>query len=242
MPLAHYGELPWPELEEFARDCPRVVLPLGAVEPYGPHLPLCTDGLVAEWVATAVAKRTGGVVAPLLPVGNSSLFLDFPGTLSVSDQTLGELVRGVGRGFLSAGFSELLVINGHAGNSLVIASYLNEVRKEFRMLIQVDVWRLLEALGQDLFAGVAGAFGHAGPCATSLVLAIAPKLVRTPKLANMDIVTPRWLPGVSSPIPFRTLYPQGYAGDVSQASSEKGALLLDRLVNYVVSLLQVEES
>lgn len=234
------AELSWREVEEFGSQIPLAVLPVGATEQYGPHLPLWTDSLVAEWLALRVATRRGGIVAPLIPVGSSSLFLDFPGTLSISDTAVYEVVRGVGRGLHAAGFSQLLIINGHAGNSAPISRYLaEEARTLFPSVLQVDVWRLAEGLGQDLFADISGAFGHAGPCATSIMLAIAPNLVRREALEAGKPVTPRWAPGVYLPIPFRTVYPDGYAGDIRQASPEKGKMLIERMVAHVVTTLEV---
>lgn len=233
------AELSWREVEESGSKIPLAVLPIGATEQYGPHLPLSTDSLVAEWLALRVATRCGGIVAPLIPVGNSSLFLGFPGTLPISDAAVYEIVRGIGSGLHAAGLRQLLIINGHAGNSAPISRYLaEEARTLFPSVLQVDVWRLAEGLGQDVFAGISGAFGHAGPCATSVILAIAPDLVRREALSAGKLVPPRWAPGVYLPIPFRTVYPDGYAGDVRQASPEKGRMLLEKMVEHITAILE----
>lgn len=239
MPKVKLAELAWVELEEIA---PRVrlgIVPIGAIEPYGPHLPMSTDGIVAEWIALKVAERYRGIVTPLLFLGNSALFSDFPGTMSISDAAIYELLQGVGAGLRSAGFTELLVINGHAGNSPAISKYLaNEAVKLFQKVLQIDVWRLAESLGQDLFAGTIGAFTHAGPCATSIMMAVAPHLVNQDAFMACEPVTPRLLPGSYAPVPFRTLYPKAYAGDVKKASPEVGKLLLERMVDYIIKTLE----
>ncbi len=232
------AELTWIEVKEVTNRIPLAIIPCGAVEPYGPHLPLCTDGLIAEWLALTVAEKCEGIVTPLVAVGNSSLFSDFPGTISIDDTTFYEVIKGVGEGLRSAGFSELLIINGHAGNSAAISRYLKEAQQHFRVLLQIDVWRLVEALGQDLFTDVPGAFGHAGPAATSILLVIAPDLVRQERLRQCGLVLPHWLAGVYSPVSFRTLYPDGYVGDAGHASAEKGRVLCDRLINYIIQALR----
>lgn len=229
----------WIELERVARDARLGIIPVGAIEPYGPHLPVSTDGIVAEWIALQVAERCGGVVTPLVFVGNSALFSDFPGTMTIDDVVLYQILAGVAQGLHSAGFTELLVINGHAGNSSVINRYLtHEAVQLFHRVLQIDVWRLAESLGQDLFAGIIGAFTHAGPCATAVMLAIAPDLVRKEALQTAEQVTPIWLPGTYLPILFRKLYPKAYAGDIQRANPEAGKLLLERIVNYVVKAIQ----
>ena len=234
-----WAELSWREIDELGRKTSLAILPIGTTEQYGPHLPLCTDGLVAEWLALRVAERYGGLVTPLIPMGNSSLFLDFPGTLSISDNAVHDIVRGIGSGLHSSGFKQLLIINGHAGNSASISRYLTEeARKLFEAALQIDVWRLAEAVGQDLFAGISGAFGHAGPCATSVMMAIVPDLVRQDVAEAGEPVALRWPPGVYVPISFRTAYPSGYAGDVRQASPEKGRKLLEKMVDHILTILQ----
>ena len=204
-----WAERSWREIDELGRKTSLAILPIGATEQYGPYLPLCTDSLAAEWLALRIAERRGGLVAPLIPVGNSFLFLDFPGTLSISDDAVPDIVRGIGSGLHASGFKHLLVINGHAGNSASISRYLaEEAQRLFEAVLQIDVWRLAEAVGQDLFTGISGAFGHAGPCATSVMMAIAPDLVRQNVAEAGEPVALRWPPGVYVPISFRTAYPR----------------------------------
>ncbi len=238
MPLSNLLYLCRTEVEELTRTKPLAIIPIGATENYGPHLPLGTDSIVAEWLALRVAERHGGMVAPLMPVGCSQLFQDFPGTLSISEPTVYAILQGLGQSLHSSGFRHLLIINGHAGNSSAISKYLaEEGRTLFQTALQIDVWRLAESLGQDLFAGVVGAFGHAGPCATSLMLAIAPELVQLEITGSYPPVRPRWLPGVYAPGTFRSIYPEGYVGDIGRSSAEKGKELINRMLNYILGIL-----
>lgn len=229
----------WVELERIAREVKLGIIPVGAMEPYGPHLPMSTDGIVAEWIATQVAERYGGIVTPLVFLGNSALFSDFPGTMTIDDAALYHLIASIAQGLHSAGFTELLIVNGHAGNSLAINKYItHEAVKFFRRVLQIDVWRLAESLGQDLFVGMTGPFAHAGPCATSIMLAIAPHLVRQEVLQMSETVPPVWPPGVYVPVPFRKMYPRAYAGDIRRASPEIGKLLLERIIDHIMKALQ----
>lgn len=238
MPKLRLADFTWMELEEIAKKVKLGIVPIGAIEPYGPHLPMSTDGIVAEWIALRVAERCGGIVTPLIFFGNSALFSDFPGTISINDTTIYELLQGIGTGLRSAGFTELLVINGHAGNSSAVSKYLTqEAAQSFQQTLQIDVWRLAESLGQDLFAGITGAFAHAGPCATSIMMVVAPHLVQQEALTACDSVVPHLLPGSYTPVSFRKLYPKAYAGDAQKASPEAGKLLLERMVDYIAEIL-----
>jgi creatinine amidohydrolase len=81
-------EVSWQAFDAKRKETDLAILPLGAVEVYGPHLPLGSDAIVAERVARLVAERTGGIVMPVVPVGYSRSLADFPGTLNVSPAAL----------------------------------------------------------------------------------------------------------------------------------------------------------
>src|SRR5919202_2934640 len=84
----------WPEVQDaIAAGRDTVVMALGAFEQHGPHLPLATDNLLGDRLAWAVADRLDAFVAPTLAVGCSAHHLGFPGTLSVSPATFGQVVR-----------------------------------------------------------------------------------------------------------------------------------------------------
>lgn len=158
-----------------------VVLPVGATEQHGPHLPTCTDALIAGSLARAAAERAAArtscdvVVAPVLPFGSSDHHFPFGGTLSLTPETmttvLTELVRSVGRD----GGRRVVVVNGHGGNhgpgnsAAAAASTRHDVAVAY-----VDYWSLLP----DTERGSTHVPGHAGAFETSMVLGLRPELVR----------------------------------------------------------------
>ena len=94
-----------------------VLIPLGALEQHGPHLPLGTDTVIAEAIAAGVAQRLDAlVVAPCLPVGCSEHHLSFPGTASVPEAVVAEYTRSTALTLLGHGFRNVYVVTGHAGN------------------------------------------------------------------------------------------------------------------------------
>jgi len=108
------------QLRELAARDAVVLLPVGATEQHGPHLPTGVDDLLAAEVsrraATIAAKHTGVVVTPSVWSGLSEHHINFGGTFSVSLSTLHALLRDICRSILRAGFSRILIVNGHGGN------------------------------------------------------------------------------------------------------------------------------
>jgi mycofactocin precursor peptide peptidase len=210
----------WPELP--AR--PLVVVPLGAVEQHGPHLPLATDALVAGAVAEyAVPALDGALLAPPLPYGASGEHEGFPGTVSIGTAALTGLLVEYGR---SAGrwAGRLLVVNGHGGNLDALRAAVPLLRSEGR-----DVaWFPCGSPAGD---------AHAGRTETSLMLHVEPGGVRE-ELAEAGETAPigELLPRLRAE-GVRGVSANGVLGDPAGASAQEGAALLaalgDRLVAAV---------
>lgn len=191
-----------------------LVLPLGATEQHGPHLPLGTDTLIAQALADELsARRDRAVAAPALPVGASGEHRGFAGTLSIAQTGLElavvELVRS------ADAFRGVLVVSWHGGNAEALARAAARLREERRRVV---VWRtppLVDA--------------HAGRAETSLLLALAPELVRLERAR----------PGATEPLAellprlrdggVAAVSPTGILGDPTGASAEEGRRLFDDL-------------
>src|SRR5882724_5402851 len=110
------AELSWPEFEKkLAANVP-VILPLGATEQHGPHLPLCVDVVLPTGVAERVAKKVGGLVAPTIPYGYKSQPRSgggqaFPGTTSLDAQTFALVLRDIIRDLGAHGARRIVVLN-----------------------------------------------------------------------------------------------------------------------------------
>ena len=117
-----------------------VILPLGAIEAHGPHLPLETDNLLAERYGARLAAATGGYVLPVLPFGQVFSLGDFPGSLSVSNESLSRIVAEVGEGLYRQGVRILVLFSAHLGNMVAMkdaARRLFAEHKDFRVLHMV---------------------------------------------------------------------------------------------------------
>lgn len=206
----------WPQVRDAV-----LLVPVGSLEQHGPHLPLDTDTRIAVAVACAAATRlAGSVVAPALDYGASGEHEAFPGTVSIGTAALAhvlvELVRSATRTF-----SRVVVVNGHGGNLDGLTHALHRLRAEGRT---VGSWS----------ATVPGGDAHAGRTETSLLLAIAPHVVRQAAVRvgctqSLDALLPRLRrAGV------RAVSANGVLGDPRGASAAEGRMLLEALVDRFV--------
>jgi mycofactocin system creatininase family protein len=201
-----------PEVEARAAAEPMTLLvPLGATEQHGPHLPLGTDAAIAVALAEgAAAKAPGAIVAPVLPYGSSGEHQDFAGTLSIGAEATELVLIELGRS-ASETFERVLFVNAHGGNVAPLAAAVERLRFEGR---DVRAW-------SPRFGGDA----HAGRTETSLLLALE-KTVRgdlaeagnTAPLGELiDDLRAGGIAAVS---------PNGVLGDPTGASAAEGHALL----------------
>jgi creatinine amidohydrolase/Fe(II)-dependent formamide hydrolase-like protein len=184
-----------PEAAVLARD-PRsvVLLPLGAVEQHGPHLPLLVDWLGAEELARLIApslRRAGyrPVLAPAIPYGVSTLAVGWSGTVSLSPRTLHRLIVDVVRGLASHGFRRFVFTNYQADpdHLRVMASARRELERGRRLQIlfagfapgPMTTTAMMNARVRALLRSARpDAEWHSGELETAMVLATRPELVR----------------------------------------------------------------
>jgi creatinine amidohydrolase len=228
------GELTREELADVASSC-TVVLPLGATEQHGGHLPVSMDTLMCEHVAVAAARIAGAdagpfLVAPPLPYGRSDHHLSFAGTFSLRSETflavLGDLLRSA----TAWGVRAVFAVNGHGGNDAPMRVALADAAEAWPLTAGgasywTIAWDALLAEGADRLGVVPG---HAGAFETSLLLAARPDLVRPTGHVGLE---PR--PATEDPI-VRIVHAahgawgagSGTSDDASTADAALGARLL----------------
>lgn len=133
-----WWELTWPEFEKIDKTV--ALLPTGIVEAHGPHLPLGTDALMATYIAEEAAKRTNALLLPTVWYGNTYVLDKFPGTISISNETLYMLYRDIFREVARNGVKYLVVINGHGGNADALNMAAKDVAKETNLTIIIINW------------------------------------------------------------------------------------------------------
>ena len=227
------SEMTWTEVEEATKDRPVGILPVGAIEAHGPHLPLNADTVIAiEMAKRGAAKlKEHGVSALILPPVSftvSDFAAKFPGTISVPAATSVALLRDVCV-FTAKTFRAIAVANIHLdpGHIEALKAGVEEARKAGASVCWADITkkRWADLLGETFAKG-----DHAGAFETSLMMAAAPQLVRERErisLAPMDGLMPALKKGA------KTFAEAGgedaYFGDPTAASAEDGEASLDAL-------------
>ena len=223
------------EIGEAAAAGAVAVLPVGATEQHGAHLPTGTDTLLAAHVAETAAEETGDLVLPPLAYGCSLGHTDhWPGTLSLHPTTMTAAVVELGRWVHASGFSKLVVVNGHATNGPPCQSAILQLRHELPDLRArfVSIFDLTPAIAER-YTEDAPDF-HANEAETSMLLHLAEAQVRLERAVDEpDRTVDRVL---SYPMPAVTR--SGVVGTPSTASAERGAELVEQLVGALAALLR----
>ena len=228
------AEMNWQQAQAAFAKTNLAIVPTGAVEVYGPHLPLGSDGIVAQDLARKLAERVGAVVTPLVPVGDSRSLLSFPGTITVSPASFRSYIKDLCASLTRWGIKRILFINGHAGNVAPVNDLGLELAASGVRVAQVDYWRVIATMAPEILETGALANRHAGEIGTSVLLAVRPDLVDMSKAAR---VIPR--PNLASnhpevalnDVPFTQYTDLGMTGDATSATAQKGEIMIARLLD-----------
>jgi len=206
------------------------VLPVGAFEQHGGHLPLATDSLIAGALAAGLAERVGGLLLPVLPVSCSQEHAGFPGSIWLAAATLAAVIGDIRASLAHSGIDRLAIVNAHGGN-LVLAHVVREAN--------LDGPRVWLGPGRHIQEAAFAAAGietgvhddmHAGEYETSVLLHCCPGLVRMEAAA--DEVTERPLLAVSGLAAYSR---SGVVGRPSRATAGKGRLALRAAVEAMAA-------
>jgi creatinine amidohydrolase len=238
---------------EFAAlDAERIVAiqPVGAVEQHGPHLPVRVDAAInAGILARAVALMPAdcpALVLPALPIGKSDEHAAFPGTLTLSFETLARVWFEVGESVHRAGVRRLLFVNSHGGQPQLLEITCRALRVKLGMFAVSALWPRL--VDMDALIGVEeNRHGiHGGLAETSAMLHLHPDLVAMDKAENFvplsvqiaresDILSPEG--AVSFGWQAQDLHPKGACGDATGASAALGERLVAQAAARLVALV-----
>jgi creatinine amidohydrolase len=237
------------QLRDKARAGAIVLLPVGAIEQHGPHLPAGVDTMLATEAAVRTARllnpSPGAVVAPAVPWGLSEHHMRFGGTLTLGLATYHALLRDICRSIMRAGFERIAVVNGHGGNISALSAVVNELATELPGTIAVTTY-LTAAADEiaDILEHQNGVM-HACEGETSMMLATHPRLVVADRL--VDAYGPDCLLQ-SDTVPvylwrsFDEITATGVAGDARAATAGKGERLLAACSQRLAELLADERT
>ena len=166
------------------------VLPLGAHEQHGPHLPFETDTIIAKGMACALAERLAEdlpvTFLPTEAVGYSIEHMDFEGSQTLAFNEAVKRWVGIGEKLASQGINKMMILNAHGGNSPLMTIVATELRVRCNMFCVATSWTRFIVAG-DIISHDEKAFGiHGGDIETSVVLALAPEAVAMEKAANFE--------------------------------------------------------
>lgn len=233
--------LSWTEIDELEDKANTViVLPVGAIEQHGPHLPCAVDSVISAGVLGKALEKLPAQVRAfgLAPItyGKSDEHLHFPGTMTLTGPTLLAVVTEIGESVYRAGFRKLLLANGHGGQPQVLEMAARELRLRHGdfVVVPFHVSRLPNASGRFISETEKKLAMHAGHSETALMLALAPHTVsmgravaNVPPVFPSKLLSPDGRPACAWTA--RDFGPSGVIGDPLGATPEQGAQILDSL-------------
>ena len=231
------------------------VLPLGATEQHGPHLPLGVDTRLVDGIVNAALAHIPSALPvlflPTQAIGLSPEHADFAGTLSLSADTLMRLWKDIGAGVARAGVQKLVLFNAHGGHVGAMDVVARELRAEHGLIVYSVSWfnlPLAEANAQ--FSADEHRFGvHAGEIETSMMLALHPQSVRMAEAQDFGSASRQRAADPDYPIlgngksaklgwAMQDYNAQGAAGNAAAATATKGQRVIDAAAVQLALLLQ----
>lgn len=240
------ANISWKKAEEYFKNNDMVIIATGSIESHGTHVPLGTDTLIPDKILTLIEDRIDALIAPTIPYGSCDNLIDFPGTISISEEGLYIILKKIVDSFTVHGARKFVFLNGHGGN----VSTLNKICLELdskNLVGTIINWWLLAGDLNEKWKG-----GHGGAEETSGVLAVNPDLVDFSSIEPMNLKNiSNGLPqtgfytvdfkGINMTIPrkIRNITNNGWIGPdhPQNASIEWGKEMLETTSNFIVEYI-----
>jgi len=217
----------------------KAIIVTGATENHAYHLPMGTDTYAAYGVAEAVARRVPGtLLLPPVHFGVSDQLMPYPFNVTLTPETLSQVIFEVAESCVVQGISRFLIINGHGGNNSAIDVAMRKIHRAYpdAKIAASLAWWISgpKLLPPGTFAKDFG-IGHAGEAETATALYLVPDYV------DMDVAKGEW-PVSPKELRLLTSIPEtsktGATGDPVPATQEKGRLIVQALASYLVAFLK----
>ncbi len=236
----YLADLTWPDVEAHLQRDNRLLLVTGATEQHGHHLPLGTDCIIPSTIAGRLSARTGVPIAPVVNYGYSESHMAFPGTFTLTEETLRALYLELLQSAYRQGWRRFFVLNGHGGNRAAwewVAALAIKVKPDLKVYLS-HWWQepTVAALTRQTFGRTEG---HAGLEESAAVLVTHPHLVHLDNAPGTADVPEQVWQGTPSAI--RSAIPSGAVGlNPADATADFGERLIELLVSDYQSLLDGE--
>ena len=247
-----FETMTWPEARQAAELGRVVLLPVGAIEQHGPHLPIDVDNRIVSWLCEEAARRDPDAILSTPPIhyGFNEHNMGFPGTITVEMEHFLHYVLDVCMSFVRQGHTRIVIVNGHGSNAMLCAQAARQVvnRSEDALAAAVNHWDLARGLAAKIRDTPIGGIAHACEYETSWYLFLDPDVVLMDQAA-LDMLERRtsytWVDvmGGDGPVALiddwtRVSNGSGVEGDPRTASAEKGRQYAEEEVQHLVRFCQ----
>lgn len=223
-----------------------VILPVASMEQHGPHLAVGVDTILCSAVCKAAAEQASDldiVVAPTLWCGMAEHHMAFGGTFTFDIPTYRAVLLALLKSLERHGFHRVLIVNGHGGNIAALSAFLPDFARETSLAIRATTYFMLARRAMEPAMEDQTSVMHACEVETSMMMALAPELVRTerlPEAFGMRDADPDALmrPTVARYAAFRDMTETGVIGDARRANAEKGQAFLKAAAETLAALLR----
>lgn len=236
-----WEEMTWEEIKERLETVDTVLLPCGAIEQHGPHLPVDIDYYDAKYLARQVAEACSDpkpLVLPAIPYGVSYHHEDFAGTISVTNNALSAFVYDIGMTLAKQGVKKIIMINGHGDNAPTLNYAAQMINRDARIFVCVDTGDTSDTDIAKL--AVTPNDIHAGEIETSTTLALRPEVVQMDKAVNetldfgSDFLNFDDDRSISWYVRTSKISNSGVMGDATIATAEKGVQMWEVMIRQLV--------
>ena len=236
------------EIRAFANSDAIVVIPTGSIEQHGPHLPVSTDSIIVSEISRRAVheanKTTATLLLPTIMYGYSLHHMEFPGTISLSDETYVALLTEVGTCVTQHGFRRLIFLNGHGGNKAPLQLAIQRIHRRSKnrsLCVAATYWDLIRKDVQACRHSPPGGISHAGEFETSVLMSLYPEMVKTeciakslPNIGDKDFDYD-WYSASNISLAFQVseFSPTGVLGDPTVANAEMGSAMMAAAVKKI---------
>lgn len=249
-PKRFWQDMTTAEFSELDAERTIVVLPVAAIEQHGPHLPVYVDACINQGVLARALEIIPDdlpvTVLPAMPVGKSNEHLAFPGTLTLSAETLIRLWTEIGESVARAGVRKLVLFNSHGGQPQIMDIVARDLRVRLDMfVVTVSTYNLVDPgsmfTDSELKHGI-----HGGAVETSMMLHLRPDLVNMeladdfePMSVEMERSYKHLRPegGIGFGWQVQDIHPSGAVGNASDSDAERGQKLVESAAQSFIDLL-----
>ena len=233
-----YDTMTWPEAKERIPKARAIIVSLGSVEEHGYHLPLCTDNILGSTLAAGIAEKTDSLVLPVMPFGQVWSTRDFPGSISLSEETIVRVLVDVALSLRRHGARNVIFHSGHMGNQPAMKAAARRLYDQYGMK---NVWYFCYTDYVKLAEGIMeaplwrGTGMHAAEIETSMMLAAAPELCHMERAVSdypegSDAMDYRCMP-------WTEFTETGALGDPTVATAEKGRVYTEKLIAHMADII-----